>query len=45
MIQIDSLEVVMTIQETENQEADRLAKMAHSRSQGLRMFGRPHLES
>ncbi|MBA0758692.1 hypothetical protein Gotri_021665 [Gossypium trilobum] len=33
------------IPRAENQEADRLAKMAHSRSQGLRMFRRPHLES
>ncbi|MBA0562560.1 hypothetical protein Golob_007595 [Gossypium lobatum] len=46
MIQSDSLEVVMVIQESstggaENQEADSLAKLAHSGSQGLRMFGKP----
>ncbi|MBA0845196.1 hypothetical protein Goarm_022439 [Gossypium armourianum] len=40
MIQSDSLEVVMVIQESstggaENQEADSLAKLAHSGSQGL----------
>lgn len=72
MIQSDSLEVVITIQESsvggsnkalikkilqllsrisnwniyyilraKNQEANSLANLAHSRSQGLQMFGKP----
>ncbi|MBA0788359.1 hypothetical protein Gotri_027932, partial [Gossypium trilobum] len=45
MIQSYSLEMVMVIQESStggsNKEADSLAKLAHSGSQGLRMFGKP----